>query len=96
MDFEIGTTEVIPRRNLKDGLLLLRMPFVLVMKTVTYDISKYQILDLLGDVGGLLDICVLICSVLLVPYNYSLFVYSSVNSLFQIDRKEYSFCLFYF
>ena len=48
---------------------------------IVHEKSLYNLFDLLGDVGGLLDLFILVFSLLLSRYNESLFLFNQIQSL---------------
>lgn len=61
---------------------------------INHDVSLYSILDLLADAGGLIDIVILIFSVFIKKYNYSLFILDCMQELFKTDKTFKSFSAF--
>ena len=52
--------------------------------------SLYTVYDLLGDVGGLLDLFTLFMAFFLTKYNYSLFLYNSIHEMFTFPSSPSS------
>ena len=61
---------------------------------MVYEKSLYKVFDLLGDVGGLLDLFMTFFSIVLSRYNYQLFLFTSINVLFKTVESFDSFSSF--
>ena len=55
---------------------------------VSQEKSLYTFFDLLSDVGGLMNMLVTVFSIILGPYNHSLFLFNTITKLFEIEGKE--------
>lgn len=61
-------------------------------KTVVFhQKSFYTVFDLLGDMGGLLDIAILLFAFFLEPYNQAIFHYNTFNRIYQVKKPFNSF-----
>ena len=54
----------------------------------TIEKNKFTIVDLLGDIGGLLDLLIRIIGLILSPYNSTLYLFHSINYLFKPQKKD--------
>ena len=61
---------------------------------MVHEKSLYKVYDLLGDVGGLLDLFFILFSIVLSRFNYQLFLFESINELFQTSESFTSFSNF--
>ena len=52
--------------------------------------SLYTVFDLLGDVGGLLDLFTLFVAFFLSKYNHSLFIFNAANNMFNFSTRDNS------
>ena len=62
---------------------------------VTHERSLFTIFDLLGSVGGLLDLLILVFAFFLEPYNYTLFLYNSIGKVFENKKTRFRFANFW-
>ena len=51
-----------------------------------HELSLYSIYDLLGDVGGLLDLLLIAFAVFVGPYNQQLLNFNVIKGLFKFDN----------
>ena len=51
-----------------------------------HELSLYSIYDLLGDVGGLLDLLLIAFAVFAGPYNQQLLNFNVIKGLFKFDN----------
>ena len=58
------------------------MSFFLSQSTISHQKSIYGFLDLIGDMGGLLDILTLFFAIFLRPYNTAIFNFTSIDKLY--------------
>ena len=61
---------------------------------IVHEKSMYGVFDLLADVGGLGDIFFVAFAFILSRYNNSLFLFNSINKLYQIKNPVTSFAKF--
>ena len=64
----------------------MRVQFTLAQTSVTHSKSKFGYFDLFGDMGGLLDLTIILVGIFLQPYNYSLFQYYSFKKMYKVKR----------
>ena len=60
------------------------MDFGLAKTSVIHQKSKFGFFDLFGDMGGLLDLTIIVVGLFLQPYNYSMFQFYSIKKIYKI------------
>ena len=78
-------------KNERTRNIILGIGLTLHDTKMVYEKSLYKVFDLLGDVGGLLDLFMTFFSIVLSRYNYQLFLFTSINVLFKTVESFDSF-----
>ena len=65
--------------------------FMLDMEEVVHERTVYNFLDLLGDMGGLVDIIVSFFGIVLFPMSKFSFILKALEKLYQVSSKDSSF-----
>ena len=69
----------------KSNSTIMQATFRLSSNSVKHEMSMFTVFDLMGDVGGLLDIFTLILGFLMIPFNHTLFLHKTLNKLYKIE-----------
>ena len=80
--------------NYSNSLYIMWMTIDLHPTIVTQEKSLFNVYDLFGDVGGLLDLLLIIIAIAFKPYNSMLFSFNSIQELFTLQQPETSFTRF--
>ena len=74
--------------------------FKVSTKSITHEQSKYNVFDIFGDVGGLLELTMLFFGLFIRPYNYTVFLFNSIQELFKtpmpLDSYLHFLCVYKF
>jgi hypothetical protein len=74
-----------------DPSLIYESFFMLDMEEVVQERTVYNFLDLLGDMGGLVDIIVSFFGIVLFPMSKFSFILKALEKLYQVSSKDSSF-----
>ena len=68
--------------------MLYRSEFDMSIQEIEHTRTVYGVLDLFGDVGGILDIFVLIFGIFIFPYSEHSFKLSSAHTFFMAKTRD--------